>query len=95
MLGGEAHLLGREFGVCLRHAFVIVVPRCPGLVELVGELLVSGSFRKQFFLEEVIGGSLARVGMVGVPYFGGQDLIPCRGLLLVGGGLLGPHIDLE
>ena len=42
-----------------------------------------------------MGGGLACVDMVGIPQFGGQDRIPCRGLLLVGGGLLGLRVDLE
>ena len=95
VLCGETYVLGREFGVCLRHAFLVVVPRCPGLVELVSKFMVSGSFSKQFFVQEAMGGGLACIGMVGVPHFGAQDLILCRGLLLVGGGLLGLHNDLE
>ena len=72
-----------------------MVPCCPGLVELVSKFMVSGSFSKQFFVQEAMGGGLACIGMVGVPHFGAQDLILCRGLLLVGGGLLGLHNDLE
>ena len=95
MLGVETYILGREFSVCLCCGFSVVVPLCLGLVELVSEFVVSVSFSKQFFLEEVVGGGLACIGMVGIPYFGGQDLIPCRGHLLVDGSLLGLGMDLE
>ena len=78
------------------------VPRVPGhgatLFGLVGirqRIVGVGLCRQQLLLEEVVGGRLARVGMEGAPHLSGQDLIPCRGLLLVGGGLLGLCMDLE
>ena len=95
VLCGEAFVLGREFDVCLCCLFLVVAPCCLGSVELVGEFVASGLFNEQFLLEEVVGGRLARVGMEGAPHLGSQDLIPCRGLVLVNGGLLGLCMDLK
>ena len=41
VLGGEADILGQEFGMCLCHAFLVMVPGIPSLLELISELLVS------------------------------------------------------
>ena len=95
VLCGETYVLGREFGVCLRRAFLVVVPSCPGLVELVGEFLVSGSFSKKFFLEEFVGSILACVGMMGIPYFSGQGFVPSVGLLSFVNRLLGLRVHLK
>ena len=95
VLGGEADVLGRKFGMCLRCAFLVVVPGCPSLLEFVSELLVSGLRCQEFLLEEVVGGRLACVGMEGAPYLSDQDLVPCRRLVLVGGGLLGLCLNLK
>ena len=80
-------------GLC--GEFLLLAPRYLSSVELFGKFVASGLFSEQLLLEEVVGGGLACVSMVGIPYLGGQDLVPCVGLLLFFGGLLGLHVDLE
>ena len=91
----EVYILGREFGVGLCDEFLLVAPRCLSSVELFGKFVASGLFSEQLLLEEVVGGGLACVSMVGIPYLGGPDLVPCVGLLLFVGGQLGLCVDLE
>ena len=74
---------------------MLVAPRCLSSVELFGKFIASGLFSEQLLLEEVVGGGFACVSMVGIPYLSGQDLVPCDGLLLFVGGLLGLLVDLE
>ena len=95
VLCGEAYVLGREFGMDLCCEFLVVAPRCLSAVELVGKFVASCLFSEKLLLEEIVGGGLACVGMVGIPYFGSQDLVPCVGLLLFIGGMLGLRVDLE
>ena len=88
VLFGDAYILNGDFGVRLR-----VLPRL-GSMELFVKLVALGLFREQFRLQEVEGGGLACVGAMGVSYFGSQDLVPCAGLLLFVGSLLGLLVDL-
>ena len=80
-------------GLC--GEFLVMPPRCLSSVELFGKFVVLGLFSERLLLEEVVGRGLTCVSMVGIPYFGGQDLVPCVGLLLFVGGLLGLRVDLE
>ena len=91
----EVYILSREFGVGLCAEFLLVAPRCLSSVELLGKFVASGLLSEQLLLEEVVGGGLACVSRVGIPYLGGQDLVPCAGLLLFVSGLLGLFVDLE
>ena len=81
--------------MCLHRLFLVPAPRCLGLKELLGEFVASGLFSDELLLEEVIGGGLAHVGMVGVPYFGGQDFVPSVGLLPFLSRLLGLRVHLK
>ena len=65
-LGGEAYVLGGEFGVGLCCLFLVVLPHCLGSVDFFVKLVASGLFNEQFRLEGVKGSGLARVGMMGV-----------------------------